>query len=340
MDSSKITVSVVIPVYNVEEFLRETINSVLDQSLKNIQIILVNDGSQDQSILICDEYSKIDHRITVVNQENSGVSVARNRGLELAVGEYVFFMDSDDTIDQYFLSTSYEVAKKEDCDIVILGEYFCERTIHAPALPTWAQFIKREFLLNHSEIRFPIGIQPCEDGLFSHQLLALTQKISLNPRAIYYYRKHEKQNHITIQKNYVKVIEQIPQWLNILKAFYIKNNLVNSHPKHLALFLEHEPFELRYLQYNLSESQKEALHGILRSFYFELVNPFITNEEKKSLSKLFKIFIYSKTIVQFNRKIKRAKFIKPFKAKLINFIPVKKIRRQTRQDFNKTYRNI
>ena len=85
--NSDILVSVIVPIYNAERYISETIESILNQSLKNIEIILVNDGSTDSSLIICEQYLQKDSRIKFVNQNNSGVSIARNNGLKLANGE-------------------------------------------------------------------------------------------------------------------------------------------------------------------------------------------------------------------------------------------------------------
>lgn len=97
-------ISVIIPVYNVEKYLKKCINSVLIQSYKNLQIILVDDGSTDMSPIICDEYAKLDNRIFVIHKKNGGLSSARNAGLKAAIGNYITFLDSDD----YISSTTYE----------------------------------------------------------------------------------------------------------------------------------------------------------------------------------------------------------------------------------------
>ena len=98
-------ISVIIPVYNVEEYLHECVDSVINQTYKNLQIILVDDGSTDSSGKICDEYAENDKRITVVHQKNGGLSVARNTGLSNAHGDYVYFLDSDDYIKKMRLKT-------------------------------------------------------------------------------------------------------------------------------------------------------------------------------------------------------------------------------------------
>jgi len=110
-------VSVIIPVYNREKYLIQCLDSVINQTLKNIEIICINDGSTDRSLEILNEYGKKDGRIKIINQKNQGVAFARNIGLKIARGEYVGFVDSDDWIDLNFFETLFTEAKKEDADL-------------------------------------------------------------------------------------------------------------------------------------------------------------------------------------------------------------------------------
>lgn len=114
-------VSVIIPVYNVEKYLRECLDSVINQTLKDIEIILVDDGSTDSSLVICNEYAQKDDRIIVLTQQNQGAGSARNLGMEIAQGEYFHFMDSDDTIDEIFYDVLYKNGRKYNSDIIICG---------------------------------------------------------------------------------------------------------------------------------------------------------------------------------------------------------------------------
>lgn len=330
--SSGILVSVVIPVFNVEGFISETIESVLSQTLKDIEVILVDDGSTDKSLIICQEYLNKDSRIKIVKQLNSGVSIARNIGLELAIGEYIFFMDADDTIDFDFLNSSYKVAKQKDFDIVVLGEDCCSRLPNVSALPTWGQFIRHDFLKKHSRIRFPENIQPCEDGLFSHQLLALTQKIGTNPQAKYHYRHHENQNHKKNNDRVDKVLLQIPLWLTILEDFYKEHNLFETHALHLALFMEHEPLELRYFSMPLNPNQKECLHALIVQFMQKNVLPFLGKEDQKVLKKYFLMFIQSKDYSDFDYAFKMLIVKCKIKLFLLRFVPVSKLRKRMRKE--------
>lgn len=111
-------ISVIIPVYNSEEYLKECLESVLNQSLKNIEVILIDDGSKDHSSKICDEYSQRDKRVIVIHQENKGICGARNAGLKMARGEYVAFCDNDDFVSHNCYELAYEKAKKINADVV------------------------------------------------------------------------------------------------------------------------------------------------------------------------------------------------------------------------------
>lgn len=339
-EKKNISVSVIIPVYNAGKFLVETIESVLHQSFDSFELILVNDGSTDNSSVICEEYLKKDTRIQYFDQANSGVSVARNLGLSHACGEYVFFLDSDDTIDHEFLKTSYDAAKEKDDDIIIIGEEFCKRLPNVPALPTCAQFLRLDFLKKHADIKFPQNIQPCEDGLFSHQLIALTKNIGINPKGIYHYRHHENQNHLKINENSDKVLQQIPVWLQILEDFYERYDLYKVKALHLALFIEHEPFEFRYLGMLLNTQQKTFLHALIKNYMLKIL-PYLSAEEKGLLSKPFLYFIntddasdFDKFYIEYSRQQLAKKKLYLF---FIKLIPLKKLRRDLRKSISERF---
>ena len=121
MKDSKI--SIIVPVYNAEKYLVECLNSLVEQTYKNIEIILIDDGSIDNSAKICDEYAKKDERIKVVHQKNSGVSVARNNGLDMHTGDYVMFVDSDDWIELNTCEILINNIISNDKDILIYNYY-------------------------------------------------------------------------------------------------------------------------------------------------------------------------------------------------------------------------
>ena len=105
-------ISVIVPVYNIEKYLRRSINSIINQTYKNLEIILVDDGSTDQSGKICDEYANIDNRIKVIHKNNGGQASAINLGLDIAKGDYIGFSDPDDYINKNFYKNLYILAEK------------------------------------------------------------------------------------------------------------------------------------------------------------------------------------------------------------------------------------
>ena len=117
-------VSVLVPIYNVEQYLPECLDSLCAQTLKNIEIICINDGSTDASGAILDEYAKNNSNIVVINKKNSGYGDSMNRGLEVATGEYIGIVESDDYIDANGFEKLYELAKKTDADIVKANYYY------------------------------------------------------------------------------------------------------------------------------------------------------------------------------------------------------------------------
>lgn len=114
-------ISIIVPVYNVEDYLDRCIQSIVDQTYSNLEIILVDDGSPDRCGQICDEWSHRDSRVKVIHQENAGVSVTRNAGISMAQGEYLYFVDSDDWIAPNLCEKAMEAFSEHDADIVVFG---------------------------------------------------------------------------------------------------------------------------------------------------------------------------------------------------------------------------
>lgn len=116
-------ISVIVPVYNVEDYLRQCLDSIINQTYSNLEIILVDDGSKDNSGKICDEYARFDSRIIVIHKENCGLVMARRTGLEVATADYVGFVDSDDWIDEKMYEYLYKTMKDTKADVVTTGRY-------------------------------------------------------------------------------------------------------------------------------------------------------------------------------------------------------------------------
>nr|WP_302419305.1 glycosyltransferase [uncultured Romboutsia sp.] len=208
-----ILISVIVPVYNVDNYLRKCIDSLIVQTLKDIEIILVNDGSTDESIDICEEYKLKDNRIKVIHKENGGLSDARNKGIDIAKGKYISFVDSDDWINPQMLEKLYILASKYEADIVqgdyikaydedIIVNNMSENIIKYNAeqildelysgnytknIVVWNKIYKRELF---NDIRFPKG-KLHEDEFTTYKILHKANLIIDSNIPIYYYRQRE-----------------------------------------------------------------------------------------------------------------------------------------------------
>ena len=216
-------VSVIIPVYNVEEYLRECLDSVVNQTLKEIEIICVDDGSTDNSLEILKEYAKKDSRITVITQQNLHAGVARNAGLAVAKGEYLSFLDSDDFFELNMLEETYEVAKTENSDLTFYqyknynnetkqtekiaginkqfpvnekGYAVLQTTDIASQLFTICNPMPWNKLISHQLVKqeqlFFQSLTASNDVYFSQMILAYSQKIVLWYKTFVYYRYNRK----------------------------------------------------------------------------------------------------------------------------------------------------
>lgn len=201
-------VSVILPVYNAATTITRMLDSLRDQTLVDFEVLMIDDGSTDNSGAILDEYAQKDNRFRVVHKKNEGVSAARQTGVELAQGEYVIHADSDDWVDQTMLEELYAKAENDDADVVICdffsntdtGQTRCKQRpseLKADVIlrelfqqlhgSCWNKLV-RQACYNKYNVRFPKGINHCEDLLFWAQLLQHTDvKVSYLPKAFYHY---------------------------------------------------------------------------------------------------------------------------------------------------------
>lgn len=204
-------ISIIVPIYNVEKYLEQCIESILSQTYKTLEIILVDDGTKDSSGIICDEYAKKDSRIKVVHQKNMGLSGARNTGLKIATGEYISFIDSDDFVDNSTFEDMIFSLKKDNSDIVECGTIFCneiggyinENTINdvrvykdkeqikellttgSITTTSWGKLYKRKLFKN---FEFPLG-KYHEDTFTTYKLLHFSKKTTVLNKGFYHYRQ-------------------------------------------------------------------------------------------------------------------------------------------------------
>lgn len=203
--------SVIVPIYNAGKYLQRCVNSIVQQSYTNLEIILVNDGSKDRSLDICNYYKELDKRIIIIDKENAGVSAARKDGLNVATGEFITFVDADDYIDREMYSVLMEALDKESCDIVESGYFLVdenERLIYAQnlnyAINTGKECLKYYLLNKNSEaflwnkiyrktlfvgVDFP-ELRYSEDYLWNVILYSKCKKSITVDKTYYYYYKN------------------------------------------------------------------------------------------------------------------------------------------------------
>lgn len=223
--------SIIIPVYNTGNYLHKCIKSVLSQKLSDFELILVDDGSKDNSGAICDEYAKQDNRIKVIHKENEGVSITRNRGIEIAEGEYIGFVDSDDWIEEDMYETLYNLAVSKECEIVmcdtvtkyddkpdeedtitrLCGEnLLCKKDIKPELLREMAgsscRCIYKRELIQRNSVMFPQNIPFSEDRIFNILAFGYANKLYYTKTPFYnrYVRKGS-----AVNKYYNDMIELI-----------------------------------------------------------------------------------------------------------------------------------
>lgn len=207
-------ISVIVPIYKVEEYLKKCVDSIINQTYKNLEIILVDDGSPDNCGKICDFYSIKDHRIRVIHKKNGGLSAARNVALDVASGAYITFIDSDDYIEENYISYLYNLAKKNNADISICEYLYIteeDKVINHPrndgkiivmdqekalyellnsklySNSAWGKLYKKECF---SGVRYPCG-KLYEDVPTTYKTFLKCEKIVYGAKALYYYLYRE-----------------------------------------------------------------------------------------------------------------------------------------------------
>ena len=273
--SCDIKVSVIIPIYNAYDYLRPALDSVIYQTLREIEIICIDDGSTDRSLEILKEYQKSDDRVRIVTEANAGPGLARNNGLGKARGEYIAFLDADDFYEPNFLELLYGKATEEKLDIVIASYdiYNSKRAIFSKAdegdhieifeggrvsskseYPdqilasttgsAWNKMYRRSFITD-KELRFLPDVKIYEDVYFTVTAIALAERVARVPEVLIHHRIHSEQARTKmLRKNFM----QIPAVFVKIKEFLMKRGM-------------YAPLFTSYL--NLSASRCYKLYNLL-----------------------------------------------------------------------------
>lgn len=312
-------ISVIIPVYNVEEYLAECLDSVINQTYKNIEIICVNDGSTDNSLKILEEYSKKDNRVQIITQENRGLSEARNSGIKASTGEYIYFIDSDDWIELNALEVLIEKIKKDNADIVecdilehqdlnkkpkhrnlkLKYKPFVNMKIYAGKVYNWKDIKSKIFdlraycwnkLYRTELIKNKIFFEGRfnEDFLFTIEAFLTANKIVYLRKNLHHYRKREnslsngglKQQKVNIDIQYCK--NEILK----IKRLLEKLNLFEYYEKEYNNFL----IERLYINHKINSSvlKHDYSNFIDENNYLKLEQK-ISNENRNFMKSLFSV---------------------------------------------------
>ena len=254
-------VSVIVPVYNGEQYLRECINSICNQSYKELEIIIINDGSNDNTSKIARQIKNEDNRVIYVEHENKGVSYSRNKGLDLATGEYIVFVDCDDTIEKGYIELLFNQISKNNLDIVSCGytdisiygtiklndfymgnsilnkDEFINNIFKGIGGTLWGKIFKAE-IINKNKIRLKNNIFMCEDMLFVLQYAMKSKVFGAIEESLYNYNR-KNENSVSSKINF--------------KYF---NNLVDV-MKEIEKILNENKYDRQFIDYILSERIKK-----------------------------------------------------------------------------------
>ena len=257
-------ISIVVPVYNCEKYIERCISSILKQTYRNIEVLLINDGSEDKSLEICEKYAKKDNRIIVFDKENEGVSGTRNLGIEKSNGEFITFVDSDDYLEENFCTEMIERIYKYNVDYVTCGykrvydnghiEYInndcTEKVITSSDYLNLLLNVQMGYGFAHMKlikksaiknIKFDKNLKVGVDALFNVMLCKNLEKVLIYNKSLYNYyfnsnsvvRKFDK----NYDKKYIKSMEMMTQYINekYKKNKAIETNLQNYIAYHVLL---------------------------------------------------------------------------------------------------------
>ncbi len=242
-------ISIVVPVYNVEKYLADCLESLLKQSFSDFEIVAVDDGSSDTSGAILDAFAKKDSRVVPIHKKNAGVAAARNTALDAVRGEWIYFIDSDDMISEDYLAGLYAIGAKTDCDVVAArnicyywgennsknynvvcrGERVVDITADVVAkrisqVVVWNKIFRRSFIEKH-QIRFPEGVL-YEDNYFYYVALANIKQLPLSDDGVYFYRQRSG-SIMDCTRREMKNNDHLGVFF-LIYDYYKKNGLLNN----------------------------------------------------------------------------------------------------------------
>lgn len=306
------SVSVIVPFYNVENYIEKCLETLVNQNLEDIEIILVNDGSKDRSKIIVDKFLKqYPEKIVYLEKENGGLSDARNYAIPHAKGEYIAFLDSDDYVEKTMYKDMYELAKKENSDMVECDFYWeypdknkrkedkgviyngKKEMLEKVRVVAWNKLIKKE-ILEKSGVLFPKGLR-YEDVEFTYKLVPYLDKVSFLKKPCIHYIQREG----SISNNQNERNKEIFQVLDNVIKFYKENNLYDEYKDELEYVYVRYAFCSSLLR--IVKIKDENIQSELLELTWRKVNETFSNWKQNTVLKSKKDLksIYLKTINKF-----------------------------------------
>lgn len=286
---SKVKLSVIIPCYNVENYISKCMDSLVNQTLSDIEIIAVNDGSKDKTLKILKSYEKKHKNIIVIDKKNAGVSAARNDALKIAKGEYIGFLDSDDWVDKTMFQKMYEKATTENLDIVacdtnavyptenrVIKSNVSENSnpkelmLNAYAV-IWNKIYKRELI---KDIKFNENMTFCEDVLFLYMVYSRVNKVGAIHEALHFYLQREG----SLTYTYNEKLYQLIDSLDNVVSYYKKVKLMKKYKEEIEYSYVRYLYATFVKRLAKTKDKKQFKRGV--NFVIEKVNSTFPNYRK------------------------------------------------------------
>lgn len=317
-------ISIIVPVYNVEEYITKCLDSICEQTYKNIEIILVDDGSTDKSGSICDEYSNRDKRIKVIHKDNTGVSDSRNKGLDIANGDFIGFVDSDDWIDCDMYRILYEALKANQADISICGyaemrnnelkhSFYTDTSIIYNNMQAIEELVKEnsfgDYLWNKlfykklfDTIEFPLG-RTMEDKATMYKIFDQCNSIVYLSDILYYYRKNQDGicSNITLTNRYGNYKAESERYI------YLSNKYPGIESLLITKFINSSLMFCRMACYDVKNKLIRSELSVIRTLYIKNIKKIVKSDTRKLNKILVFVFIFSRKLFKYYVKIENNK---------------------------------
>lgn len=333
------------PVYNVENYLEDSLNSVINQTLKDIEIICINDGSTDKSLEILNSYAKKDNRILVISQKNNGQGFTRNKGMGIAKGEYIYFMDSDDILHLNAIEKTYNVSKEKQLDFVIFQaesydndedkyyktEYYSMNRlaslvennifnyndignlIFEISVTPWSKLYNRQFIIDCGA-KFPEGLI-FEDNVFFWEVLFSAKKIYFLKEILYTRRVYSTSSSKSGDQKFLDYIPITDLVFNVFKKYDLnekyEGDLYNI--KISTIYQRFKGIREEYKEIYFKEMKENFTTWVL-DINLEYIQTFLTEKNKvilnavlnENTSREFDLFIKNQELISKNIKLKHS----------------------------------